>query len=167
MNRQLIVEATADTVVLSDGLKKLATHFRSFDKGMVIESKEHIDGILATKKQGGKHRAIDRIKSVVPSCSEYMLRAAERGHNLGRLTQIMLRWLELYGAAELNAAIGVVLARGSYHSSAIQNILDQNRKINGLRQPIPLHFNRKELAEISVVPKGLKEYDNLITRSSK
>jgi transposase len=161
----LIVEATSDIVVFSDGLKKVATHKRSFDKGLIVESKDHIDGILAKKRQGTKHRAIDRIKSVVPSCSEYMLRAAERGHNLGRLTQIMLRWLELYGASELEAAIATVIARGTYHSGAIQTFLDQRRKSQGLRQPVPLHFNRKELNEITVVPKGLADYDNLIARN--
>ena len=164
-NKQLVVEATADKVVLSDGLKKIAAHERSFDKGATIESKEHVDGLLATKRQGCKHRAIDRIKSVVPSSREYMLRAAERGHNLGRLTQMLIRWLELYGASDLEFALATVLARGSYHSSAIQKNLDERRKMHGQRQPVPLSFNRKELAEISVVPKGLKEYDNLITRN--
>lgn len=166
VNRQLVVEATTDTVVLSDGLRKLATHVRTFDKGTIVESKEHTEGILATKRQGTKHRAIDRVKSTVPSSREYLLRAAERGHNLGRLTQMMLRWLELYGASELESAIATVLARGSYHSSAIQIILDDQRTAQGRRQPVPLSFNRKELAEISVVPKGLKEYDNLIGRNS-
>lgn len=167
VRQQLVVEATLDTVTLSDGLNKIATHKRSFDKGGVIESKEHVDGILATKgPHGHKHRAIDRIKAVVPSSRDYMLRAAERGHNLGRLTQLLTRWLELYGASELDTAISVVLARGTYHSAVVQKILDERRTANGMRPPVPLHFNRKELNEITVVPKGLEGYDNLIIRNT-
>ncbi|WP_237729231.1 hypothetical protein, partial [Lacticaseibacillus paracasei] len=76
------------------------------------------------KKRAQKHRAIDRLRAVVPSCIDYFSRAAERGHNLGRLTQLMTRWLDLYGAAELETALSIVLTRGTFHSSSIQSILD-------------------------------------------
>jgi hypothetical protein len=42
-----------------------------------------------------------------------LLRAAERGDNLGTITAALLRLLERYGAAELDAAIREAIARGS------------------------------------------------------
>ncbi len=166
-NRQLVVEATLDTVSISDGLKVIATHKRSFDKGIVIESQEHVDRLVSMKKEASKHRAIDRLKIVVPSSIEYFLRAAERGHNLGRLTQLLTRWLDLYGACELESAIATILARGTFHSSAILTILDKSRESKGLRTPVPLHFARKNIGDISVTPRGLEKYDNLTHKEQR
>lgn len=160
-NRQLSVEASLDTITISDGLNIVASHGRSFDKGKIIESQEHIEELEALKKRAQKHRAIDRLRTVVPSCIEYFSRAAERGHNLGRLTQLMTRWLDLYGATELETALSIVLTRGTFHSSSIQAILDERRQAKGLPPPVPLLFTHKDLSNISVVPRGLERYDNL------
>lgn len=166
-NRQLVVEASLDTVTISDGLNIVASHERSFDKGKVVESQEHIQELETLKKRAQKHRAIDRLRAVVPSCIDYFSRAAERGHNLGRLTQLMTRWLDLYGAAELETALSIVLTRGTFHSSSIQSILDERRKAKGLPPPVPLLFAHKNLNDISVVPRGLEKYDNLTQLEKK
>ena len=164
-NRQLTVEASLDTVTISDGMSVIATHPRSFDKGQIIESVEHVNELeSAKKKQFQKHRAIDRLRIVAPSSIDYFSRAAERGHNLGRLTQLLTRWLDLYGASELETALSLVLTRGTYHSLAVLNILDERRKAKGLPPPVPLLFAHKNLNDISVIPRGLQRYDSLMKK---
>ena len=163
-HKQLSVDATLEHVVVSDGPIMVATHKRSFDKGQVVEEKSHVEALMEYKKHGRKHRTIDRIRTLVPASQAYLLKAAERGHNLGRLTQSLARWLDLYGATELNIAITKVLIKGSMHSSAIERVLDERRTASGLHAPVPLHFNQKELNDISVTPKGLDKYEKLTTR---
>ncbi len=163
VRRQLLVEATLSEVKIMDGLKVVATHKRSFDKGKQIEDEEHIKDLVAVKKEASKHRGMNHLHHVAPSSVEFFKKAAERGHNLGRLTQLLLRLLDLYGAGELEAAICEALAAGTMHSSAIQNALEKRRHAKGLAQPVLLKFNNeKRLEQLHVVPKSLEMYDALL-----
>jgi TPR repeat protein len=98
---------------------------------------------------------------VVPSSEAYFKHAAERGHNLGRLTQYLLQLLDLYGPADMEAAIAETLANGTCHSRAIHAILERNRRKRGLVPPMPLRFSQRKLGELTVIPGTLDKYDNL------
>lgn len=161
-NENLIVEATTDRVNISNGRDVLATHIRSFDKGQTIEASEHLDELSRAKRKAHKHRAMDRIRTVVPSSEGYFKRAAERGHNLGRLTQMLVQMLDLYGALELEAAVSETMAVGAYHSASIQKILERNRLRKGKELPVALRFAQRKLNELTVIPSGLEKYDQLI-----
>lgn len=167
VQRRLLVEATLGEVKVMDGLKAVAIHKRSFDKGKQIEDPEHTKDLVTVKKEAIKHRGMNHLHHVAPSSLEFFKKAAERGHNLGRLTQLLLRLLDLYGAAELEAAICEALAAGTMHSSAIQNALEKRRHAKGLAQPVLLKFNNeKHLKEFHVVPKSLEMYDALLKQEN-
>lgn len=161
-NRDLLVEATLKTVSISTGLQVVAKHPRSFDKGKQIEDPQHISELVEDKRKANKHRAIDRIRCVAPTSEQFFLKAAERGHNLGRLTQLLLRLLELYGASELEAAFCEVMDKGTFHSSAIQKSLEQRRASRGLAPAVPLHFTQKQINQVVVKPLGLHTYGQLL-----
>ena len=163
-HRDLLVEASLDTVSISHGLEVVAKHKRSFDKGKQIEDEQHVTDLVEIKRKARKHRAMDRLRTVAPTTEQFFLKAAERGHNLGRLTQLLVEWLDLYGAAELEAALTEVLTNGTYHSSAILTILQRRRSSKGLPPPVPLHFAQIQVNQISVKPRSLKSYDKLINR---
>lgn len=160
-NDRLLVEATLDRVWITNGHEAIASHSRVFGKGQVIEDAEHVKELGKFKKKAKKHRAIDRIRSVVPSSQAYFKHAAERGHNLGRLTQYLLQLLDLYGPADMEAAIAETLANGTCHSRAIHAILERNRRKRGLVPPMPLRFSQRKLGELTVIPGTLDKYDNL------
>ena len=161
VKRQLIVEATLNEVRVINGLAVIATHKRSFDKGKQIENPEHVEALEAVKKEAGKHRGMNRLYHVAPSSVQFFKKAAERGLNLGRLTQVLIRLLDLYGANELEVALNKVLAAGTVHTFAIQQILEQRRYAKGLTAPVPLKFASK-VNGMSVVPKPLSRYDQLL-----
>lgn len=160
--KTLVVEATLDTVSIVDGPTVVATHRRSFDKDQQIEDGSHVEDLVAAKKEAHKHRALDRLRYVAPSSEQFFLRAAERGSNLGRLTQLLIRLLDLYGAAELEAALNEGLARGNVHSSAIQKTLERRRESQGLPPPVPLQFSQRRLDKLHLVPKSLDKYNKLL-----
>ncbi len=161
-NRDLLIEASLEKVWIMDGLKAVATHDRSFDKGCQIEHAEHIKGLVALKNQANKHRAIDRIKAVAPSSEQLFVKAAERGHNLGRMTQLLLQLLDLYGASELESALCEVLASGNIHSANIQKVLERRRTSKGLPPPVLLRFAQQRIGQITAQPNTLLKYDNLL-----
>lgn len=168
VRKLLTVEATPDRVCILDGVKQVAAHVRSFDKGKQIEDEKHVAELVLVKKQASKHRGMNRLNHVAPSCTDFFKRAAERGHNMGRLTQLLIRLLDLYGAAELEAALAEVLAAGSIHSAAIQETLEKRRRAKGLAPPVLLRFAKSSSAnELSIVPKSLAKYDELLIQEGE
>ena len=160
-NDRLLVEATQDRVWITNGHEAIASHRRVFGKGQVIEDTEHVKELGDVKKKARKHRAIDRIRKVVPSSEAYFKHAAERGHNLGRLTQYLLQLLDLYGPADMEAAVAETLASGTCHSRTIHAILERNRRKRGMAPPVALRFAQRKLGELTVIPGNLDKYDNL------
>ena len=160
-NDRLLVEATLERVTITDGKEVIASHERVFGKGQTVEDTDHVKELGNFKKKAKKQRAIDRIRSVVPSSNTYYKQAAEKGHNLGRLTQCLLQLLDLYGPSEMETAIAETLASGVCHSKAIQDILERNRRRRGMVPPVPLRFSQRKLGELTVIPGTLDKYDNL------
>lgn len=163
VGKRLLVEATLELVSIRDGFTEVAKHKRTFDKGQQVEDPQHINTLVLVKREASRHRGMNRLHHVVPSSTQFFKRAAERGHNMGRLTQLLIELLDLYGAAELEAALCETLATGATHSSAVQQILEGRRKSRGLPPPVPLRFAKdRRIDELDVVPKSLSIYDNLL-----
>jgi transposase len=162
VRRTLLVEATLKRVRIVDGIKVIAEHERCFGKGQLVECEQHIKGLESEKRGASRARGMDRILNVAPSSRTYFKLAAERGHNMGRLTQSLIKWLELYGAGELEAALHDGLVKGVIHSKAVEQTLDRRRQERGLPPPVVLKFLKdRRIDEVTVRPKSLDTYDRL------
>ncbi|MNY53635.1 hypothetical protein D3C86_1894040 [compost metagenome] len=92
-----------------------------------------------------------------------MLRAAERGGNLGNITTHLLRLLDRYGAAELQAAIEETLASDAApHQNPVRLALERRREARQAPPPVdiqlPDHVRHKDKL---VIPHRLDIYDQL------
>jgi transposase len=162
VRRSLLVQASSELVQIVNGLEVVAEHSRSYNKGELIENPKHINDLIEQKKNPNPHRGMNRLFNVIPSSQEFFKRAAERGHNMGRLTQLLIQLLELYGSSELEAAIHEALVRGSLHSESVRKTLEKNRTEKGLALPKPLAMMKDQrIDELAVVPKDLELYDRL------
>jgi transposase len=163
VRRGLTVMATPDEVLILDGVKEVARHIRCYEKGRQIEDRRHVQELEDYKEAGRKHRAIDRLRHASASAQELLKQAAERGHQLARLTQQLMRLLDLYGPCELEAAIQEALRGDSPHAAAVQQALESRRHKRGLPPPVALDFGSNRVAnELVVVPKPLDIYDSLL-----
>jgi hypothetical protein len=90
------------------------------------------------------------------------MRAAERGGNLGAITAALLRLLERYGAADLEAATLDALERGVPHPNAVRLALERRREQLGDAPPVaivlPAHVRDRDAP---VRPHPLETYDQL------
>ena len=168
VRRSLLVQASPDLVQIVNGLEVVAEHARSYNKGELVENPKHINDLIEEKRNPNPHRGMNRLFNVIPSCQEFFKRAAERGHNMGRLTQLLIQLLELYGSSELEAAIHEALVRGSLHSESVRKTLEKNRTEKGLPLPKPLRMMKEQqIDELAVVPKDLELYDRLLRREEQ
>ena len=162
VRRTLTVVASPTTVRVLDGATLLATHARSYDQGQQVEDPAHIAALVARKRQARQHRGTDRLAQAAPNSRALLTRAAERGENLGSITATLLRLLERYGAAELEAAIVEALAREVPHPNAVRLALERRREQR--EQPPPLAItlpDDQRVRDVVVTPHKLDAYDQL------
>jgi len=162
VRRTLTVVASPQQVRILDGAQLLACHRRSHDRGAQIEDAAHIETLVAHKRAARAHRATDRLAHAAPASAELLVRAAERGENLGTITAALMRLLDRYGAAELQAAIEEALGRGVPHPNAVRLALERRREARRLPPPVavrlPEHVRSRD---ILVAPQRLDPYDQL------
>ncbi|WP_240975149.1 Mu transposase domain-containing protein [Paraburkholderia aromaticivorans] len=163
VRRVLTVRADPRQVRILEGADLLATHVRSYDRGAQIEIAAHIDALVARKREARHHRGLDHLARAAPASHTLMLRAAERGANLGNITAHLLRLLDRYGAAELQAAIEETLASDAApHQNPVRLALERRRESRQVPPPVavnlPEHVRSKDTL---VTPHRLDIYDQI------
>jgi transposase len=162
VRQTLTVLADADRLRIVEGQQIVATHWRSYDKGEQIEVQAHIQDLVAWKREARRHRATDRLAQAAPASRTLLVRAAERGDNLGSITSALVQLLERYGASQLDAAIIEALDRNVPHPNAVRLALERRRDDRRRDPPVaitlPEHVRARDKA---VHPHSLETYDQL------
>jgi len=162
VRRTLTVLADPDEVRIVDGQHILARHRRSYDKGAQIEDAAHIQALVEQKHAARQHRGADRLSHAAPASKTLLIRAAERGSNLGSITGALLRLLDRYGAAELQAAIIEALDRNVPHPSAVRLALERRRHECQQLPPVAANLpDHVQARDVAVRPPRLELYDQL------
>ena len=162
VQRLLTVLADPNEVRIVDGAQVLACHRRSYDKGAQVEDAGHVQALVQHKHAARRHRGTDHLAKAAPESQTLLLRAAERGANLGTITAALLRLLDRYGAAELDAAIGEAIARGVPHPNAVRLALEHRRELRDEAPPVTIILpEHVKVRDVHVQPHRLEPYDQL------
>jgi len=103
-----------------------------------------------------------RRPAAAPASKTLLIRAAERGSNLGSITGALLRLLDRYGAAELQAAIIEALDRNVPHPSAVRLALERRRHERQQLPPVTANLpDHVQARDVAVRPPRLELYDQL------
>jgi transposase len=160
VRRTLTVLADEHTVRILDGTAELARHDRCWDRGQCIEIAAHVQHLVEYKRAARAHRGLDRVATAAPAAATLLEQAAARGENLGSITAALLRLLDRWGSAALQAAILDALHRGVPHPNAVRLALERARQASGQPPPValvlPEHVARRDAP---VRPHDLGSYD--------
>jgi len=159
VRRTLSVVASPTQVRILDGAEEVACHPRSYDKGRQIEQPEHIEALVQVKRQARRHRGQDRLAQAAPSSQVLLTEAAERGDNLGSITAALLRLLEDYGSAELEAAIRDSRAQGVPHPNGARIALERRREAAQQPPPLGIRIDNEQARALVVRSHDLGSYD--------
>jgi transposase len=158
----LVVRADLERLRILDRQEVVAEHPRSFDHGARIEDPQHIEALVRQKREARQGRATDRLERAVPRSRELLVRLAERGENLGAATTALVRLLDRYGAAELEAAIDDALSHGVFHPHAVRHVLERRRRERDEPPPLPVELpDDPRVRDVVVRPHALDTYDTL------
>ena len=167
VRRPLTVRADPLRVRVVDGATVVADHPRSYDRKAQIEDPAHLKTLVEHKRQARHHRGANHLAGAAPASLDLLARAAERGANLGAIAAALLRLLDRYGAAELQAAILAALESGVPHPNAVRLALERRREARHDAPPVaiclPPHVKQKDMP---VQPHRLDAYDELSENKS-
>jgi len=165
VRRTLTVVADLKMVRILDGQIEVASHQRSFDRGVQVEDLAHIHELQKRKAQAHEQRGMSRLTQAVPSSVQLLSQAADRGDRMGTITAHLLRLLDRYGAFELERAICTALLRGVPHPNAVCLALEAQREERNQLPPVdsclPQHVTDKDVV---IKPHGLNTYDELTVK---
>ena len=119
-------------------VEEIASHPRSYDRGVVIEKPEHYEGILSTKR---KHfglilnKRFSELGPVAKAFLEGLLRADVQP--LRHIQQIV-NLVQLYGKDDVLSAMVHAASCNAYGAGYVKSILLQRRAAQGLAgSPVP------------------------------
>ena len=140
----------------------LACHARSYERGAQIENPAHVQALVDHKRRARHHRGADRLSHAAPASRELLIRAAARGENPGAITAALLRLLDRYGGAELEAAMRDAIERGVPHPNAVRLALERRREQRHALPPVAVCLpNHVKDCDSAVRPHRLDTYDQL------
>lgn len=164
VRKSLTVLATTGQVRILDGQEVVASHARSYDKGQQIELAVHVSALVERKAQARSQRGMSRLRQAAPSSQELLNQAGARGENLGSITATLLRLVDRYGAAEVQTAIVVALARGVPHPNAVRLALETQREARQMPAPVEVQLSaRVRQVDAVIHAHRLDSYDQLGT----
>lgn len=163
--RKTLTLVASDTLVrILDGGAEIARHARSWDRGLTLEDPVHLAALAREKRRAHEHRGRDRLRSRCPRADDFIEALALRGEPMGGHTTRLLKLLDRYGAADLDAALAEAIARGAISAASVAHLLDQQARSRGQAPPLDVVLpDDPRVRDLRVEPHSLVPYDDLRT----
>lgn len=162
VRRPVTLVASPDTVRIFDGPTEVARHARCYDRGRQIEDPRHIEALVALKRAARAPKGRDRLLARLPRAETFFERLLEHEVPLAQATRQLSRLLDDYGASATEEALAVALERETPSLASVALWLEQQRRRQHARPPLPITLpDRSEVRDLSVPPHDLETYDAL------
>ncbi len=164
VRRVLTLVASETLVRILDGSAEVARHARSWDRGLTFEDPAHIAALAREKRRAHEFRGRDLLRSHCPHADDFLEALALRGEPMGGHTSRLLKLLERYETADLDAALDQALRCGAISAASVAHILDQQARSRGQAPPLDVVLpDDPRVRELRVEPHSLTPYDDLST----
>jgi transposase len=164
VRRPVTIRASRDELrVLHEG-EVVAQHVRSYDRGQLIVLPDHRLAALAVRQRSRSTTLEDAFDALGPEARQFHLQLRSRPVKTGVHLRRLLGLAQLYGAAELLAAIGHALELAAYDAAYVENLLLAERRRRQLPTPtLPTPRRRELIDEIELEPADPARYDRFCT----
>lgn len=164
VRKPLTLVASEHQVRVLDGGTEVARHARSYDRGRRIEQPSHLRALAEHKRTARELRGRDRLRDACEHADAFLGALAHRGGTVGHHTVRLIKLLDSYGAAELDAALAEALSRGSAGAESVEHICEQRARARKQPPPVLLVHDDPRVTDLRVTPHKLAAYDALGTR---
>jgi transposase len=156
--KTLVLKVYPDRLVLYHQDRVVAEHVRSYDRHQDFEKPEHIEALLAQRRQARTQQHLTRFLALSPRAREYYQGLAEKRGNALHHVQKIVALSEIYGAEKVARTLEDALAYHAFSCEYIANLLEQRER--PAREPGALHLTRQQdLLELDLPAPDLSLYD--------
>lgn len=160
IRRPLTLHAEPQRIRIFDRGELVAQHDRSWDKGQLVETPEHLEALKREKRKARLHRQQDRLLLAIPVAETLLREMGARQQSLRTAVDRLSRLLDEVGPYELAAAIDEAIAAGSPHPETVRLILDRRRRKRRQPPAIPVRIpDDPRLEKLVVRSHDLADYD--------
>lgn len=162
VRKVLTLIASEHLVRILDRTDEIARHTRSYDRGETIEDPAHLAALEREKRHAHELRGRDLLRTICPGADAFIDALALRGEPLSGHTSRLLKLLDRYGAAELDAAIDEAVSRGAISAVSVAHILDRRARSRHELPPVDVVLpDDPRVRDLRVTPHSLSTYDDL------
>lgn len=160
IRRPLVLHAEPERVRIFDGGELVAEHPRSWDKGQLVETPEHLEALRRDKRKATLYRQQERLLLAAPPAEALLREMGARQQSLRTAVDRLTRLLDEAGPVELSIAIEEAIAVGSPHPETVRLILDRRRRVRRQPPPVPVRVpDDPRLEKLVVRSHDLSDYD--------
>jgi hypothetical protein len=157
--KTLVLKVYPDRLVLYHQDRLVAEHLRRYDRHQDDEKPEHVEALLAQRRQARSQQHLTRFLALSPRAREYYQGLAEKRGNPLHHVQKIVALSEIYGVEKVQRALEDALAYHAFSCEYIANLLEQRER--PLAQPGALHLTRQQdLLELDLPAPDLSLYES-------
>jgi hypothetical protein len=155
----LALKVYPDRLVFYHQDRVVAEHVRSYDRHQDFEKPEHVQELLAQRRQAQAQQHLTKFLALSPRAREYYQRLEEKRGNPRHHVQKIVALSEIYGAEKVQRALEDAWAYQAFSCEYIANLLEQRER--PVTQPGALHLTRQQdLLELELPAPDLSLYES-------
>lgn len=155
----ITLKAYPDRLCLYSQDQLIAEHPRSYDRHQDFEKPEHVQELLAQRRQARAGQLLSRFLALSPHAPDYYQRLAEKRGNPRHHVQKIVALSEIYGPEKVQRALEDAWAYQAFSCEYIANLLEQQARPPV--QPGALHLTRQQdLLHLELPGPDLSLYDS-------
>jgi len=141
-SRLLTLKAYPDRLCLYHQDQLVAEHPRRYDRHQDFEKPEHVQELLAQRRQARQQQLLSRFLALSPHAAEYYRGLQEKRGNPRHHVQKIVALSEIYGAEKVGRALEDAWAYQALSCEYIANLLEQRAR--PVVEPGALHLTRQQ-----------------------
>jgi hypothetical protein len=141
-NTNLTLKTYPDRLCLYHQDQLVAEHPRSYERHRDFEKPEHVQELLAQRRQARAQHLLTRFLALSPHAAEYYQRLDEKRGNPRHHVQKIVALSEIYGVEKVQRALEDAWAYQAFSCEYIANLLEQRERPTA--QPGALHLTRQQ-----------------------
>jgi transposase len=154
----LLLKVYPDRLIFYHEDKLVAEHVRSYDRHQDFEKPEHVEELLAQRRQARAQELLTRFLALSPRAPEYYRRLEEKRGNARHHVQKIVALSEIYGEEKVRRALEDAWAYHAFSCEYIANLLEQRER--PVATAGALHLTRQQdLLELDLPAPDLSLYE--------
>jgi transposase len=150
--------------ILCDGAE-IARHARSFSRHEAVEDPAHTEKLIERRQGAKAPKRRERLETRSAESRLYLQEIARRKIRLDHEVDKLYRLIDLYGEADVLAAMAQALAKRTFGARYIRALCDQARFQRGQSEPLPITTGNPAADAVTVEPHDLETYDALFRKA--